>query len=456
MPDTNHTNGRINGATYTLDNEPITERQLKVMASILAERAALSEMLGKSFNGRRDYYDTLGYPHTVTDEQLYARYRRDPLAGRAVDVPASRTWKTMPEVLTETENGTFGQEIAELADRFRWTEYCRRVDVLSSLGRFALLFIGTAGEEPLDQPQENLASPDDILYLAPYHRTHISDIRFGTDPRDPRFRLPVAYKIRLDVTVEESKGSTAAEQWVHHTRTIHVAQNLLVDDVFGMPLLESLYNDLEDAMKVRGGAAEAIWRLAYQGMTIEAKDGVSIADTAEQLKEKAEAYLHGLTRVLAGQGVDYNLHGGQVVDPSGMWSLQKEILAAGSDIPNRVFFGSERGELASSQDEAEYASTISARQETFAEPRILRPLIDWHIRYGAVKPPPGGRYLIKWHSNFELNALEQAQLANLRADALLKLRTIAMQITPELVKEVGFSEALAAVLMPGGELGVEK
>lgn len=448
-------NGILDAVLPSAADGRFSDRELAVMSAI-ASRAALASQLGKSFNGKRDYYESLGYPRNLRDEQLYAKYTRDPLARRMVNLVAGRTWQDMPQVASDTaaQVDIFSAAVTELADRFSWLDYCRRTDRLSSMGRYALLFIGTAGDGDLAEPQEPLRSADDILYLAPFHSTHVTELEFGADPRQPRYRLPERYRIRLDATMD-ADGTMAAERWVHHSRVIHVAQDTLVDDVYGTPLLETLYNDLEDALKVRGASAEAIWRLVYQGITIEARDGASIADTAEEIREKAEQYLHGLTRVLVGQDIDYSLHGGSTIDPSGMWRLLRETLSAGSDIPSRILFGTERGELASSQDEANFAATIGYRRNTFAEPRLLRPLIDWHIKYGVLSAPGG--YTVTWQPAFELNEKEIAELAKIRAETMQILSRVSMRgLTAEIATGLGFSEAMAAALMPGGETGVEQ
>ena len=69
-----------------------------------------------------------------------------------------------------------------------------------------------------------------------------------------------------------------------------------------------------------------------------------------------------------------------------------KLISAASGIPLRIMTGSERGELASTQDDGNWASRIEERQLHFAEPMILRPLIDRLIELRALPEPSDGEY----------------------------------------------------------------
>jgi hypothetical protein len=85
--------------------------------------------------------------------------------------------------------------------------------------------------------------------------------------------------------------------------------------------------------------------------------------------------------------------------------------------------GSERGELASSQDAANWAGRIAARQLNFAEPVILRALIDRLVKWGALPKPSAGRYTVVWDALFEKDDTEKATIAKTWAEAAEKAAT---------------------------------
>jgi hypothetical protein len=93
-------------------------------------------------------------------------------------------------------------------------------------------------------------------------------------------------------------------------------------------------------------------------------------------------------------------------------------ISGGAGIPKRQLIGSERGELASSQDESNFLGTVAGRQEHDAEPGILRPVLDRLIATGVLPEPEGGSYTVEWPSLFELTEEEQSQVALNLAQAL--------------------------------------
>ncbi len=83
-----------------------------------------------------------------------------------------------------------------------------------------------------------------------------------------------------------------------------------------------------------------------------------------------------------------------------------QLISATTGIPTRILLGSERGELASSQDERNWLSYIASRQTNFAGPVILRPFIDRLIEYGAL---PKVEYEIHWPNLFKATNKEKAE-----------------------------------------------
>ena len=394
----------------------INEKTLAI-ASAISSRAQLAAALGKSFGGSRDMYVALGYPLEISAEKYEAKYKRQDVAGKLVDLPARDTWRKPPMLKDgDVEDDTnFTEAFKKLADARHLWHYLERLDRLSGLGQYGLMMIGVKGDGDLASAvSTRLQGPESIIYLSIYSESDAKIKEYEKDPGNERFGLPAVYEIDLGRIGDQTIG----KKLVHHSRVIHVAEDLLTDDVHGRPRLERVYNRLDDLEKIVGGGAEATWKLIYQGMAITAKEGYSIEDSAEELKIKADEYLHGLERVLAMDGADVNMLGGQVVDPSGLFEIVASLISAASGIPKRILFGSERGELASTTDQETWAGEIASRQTRFAEPQMLRAFVDWCVRNGALPKPKSGAYEVEWPTLFEMSDIEKMGLAEKKANVL--------------------------------------
>lgn len=405
----------------------MTANEMLAVLSMALERGRLARAMGAQYDGKRDLYAVLGYPTAISFQQYLEKYKRQDVAGKVVDLPARDTWRRPPviaddggDTAQDAPASEFIQGVRALVERRRLWHYLQRVDRLAGVGRFGVLLLGArprAAGERLDEPlvDGSLRTPLDVLYLAPYAEGSVLVSEFERRTDSERFGLPVFYTIQL--------GEQLGSERVHWSRVLHVAEDLDEDEVYGRPRLERVYNRLEDLLKIAGGGSEATWRVMDRGLHADARDGFAMEDgeAAQALSDEIEEYVHGLRRVIRTQGVDIQPLGSEVVDPSGLFGILMGLIAAACDIPQRILLGSERGELASSQDLATWAGFVAARQTQFAEPVILRPFLDRMIRAGALAEPVGGRYHVRWQSLFELSEKERVDMANTVATAAARM-----------------------------------
>jgi hypothetical protein len=389
-----------------------------VALSMLVDRALLARASATQFNGDRDLYDILGYPPSITYKQFSDRYRREDISGKIVDLPPQDTWRKPPLIQDGEEDTSqqnlkspFLQAVQYLIQKLRLWHYLQRVDRLSGIGRYGILLIGVRGASKLSEPLEagSLSTAEDVLYFSPFTEGSASVASLVTDAADKRYRLPETYQVAM--------GEGLPSVIVHWTRVIHVAEDLDEDEIYGRPRLERVYNRLEDLLKVIGGGAEANWKNMDRGLHADVRDGFTLADP-EALSDEIDEYIHGLRRFIRTEGVNVTPLGSNVVDPTGIFTAIISLISAASDIPQRILLGSERGELASSQDLTSWAGAISARQTQYAEPAILRQVIDRLIWLGAVPAPANGDYAVKWQTLFEMSDLQKAQIAKEYAQAI--------------------------------------
>ena len=401
----------------------------------LAGRLRFLRTAGLQYKGLRDIYGAAGYVQQGAEnfDHYWALYERDPVAGRVVDMPAKTTWRTPPLIFEGEEPPNTGEAPRDptafetsweaLAKRLRLWSVFERVDRLARVGQYAGLLIGARGvdDTALATPLTGLSGPEQILYCIPFAEKYTTIETWERDPNSPRFGLPLIYRVTLSSGV--ASGFPEMKASVHQSRMLHVAEDALMDEVFGRPALKRALNALADLLKVSSATGEAYWQLASRILTAKVNPDMDLgADPSKFLEgmgEKLEEMVHDLRRQFVGHGVELGYLGTDVPPAADALEVFKALIAVATGIPTRVLFGSERGELASSQDERNYFGMINERQEHFAEPQILRAFIDRLCAVGALPLPAAGpgQYTVQWPSLFELTEKEQAEANKLRAEA---------------------------------------
>lgn len=421
------------------------------VASLLSRRG-WGGSYNTTYEGDRDLNTILGYKATaeITQEMILDRYTRGDITFAIISAPVDDTWKNPPTVC-ELDGGTdskFCKDWNQVVRKAKVWKRLRQLDTTSSLGRFAVLLLGIKDLDPEDsskfnslENKVNISSirpgVDNLLYLQVYGESAITQIELDKDETSPNYMLPEYYHISAAVTQVISTTSvvsvSAKQMKVHHSRIIHVAENALDNDIVGFSRLLTVWNRLDDLEKIVGGAAESIWRMVREKMITLLKDGYNFDSTDDQdtMYSAIDSMAHEITNAIVLRGVDkFQIEKGQPVDPKGIFEVLISLISASVRIPQRILLGSERGNLASSQDEGNWAGSITARQNSFAEPVILRPFIDRLIEFKIISPPKNkdkeynigtldsrtGIYY--WPPIYETNDSEEATIANTRANAM--------------------------------------
>jgi len=389
---------------------------LNVLASAMVSRLGYSGNagnIGKTFGGNRDLYTVLGYDKQPDFDRYLGMYEREDIASRLIKYPASETWKAPPDVkdgadeATAKSNTQFVEDWQALVKRLKVWHFLNRADRLAGIGRFGVLLLGTGSGE-LQQPA---TGKQKLLYLQPFHEGSVSVQKLDENTKSPRFGLPETYSIDFGTSAQDTASMSIGSKDVHWTRIIHVAESLDENSVYGEPRLQAVLNRLFDLQKTVGGSSEAVWLLANRGMQLDLRDGYGLdSDQETELENQVEEYIHGIRRVLQTAGIDINELGGSTIDPSGIVRIILMLIAGTKEIPLRILVGSERGELASSQDQVNWAGTIRARQEQYAEPVILRPFVDWCIAHSVIAAPNSGEYYVDWPSIYDPSDQDKAAI----------------------------------------------
>lgn len=417
-----------------------------ITANATFSRAALSRAL---FDPRRDINHECGYPETSDiDTEDYRRlYDRHPIAARVVQVMPRETWTASPSVY-ESENAdspsAFDAVWDDLSRGLRGTswhqgetgsavwEHLARADELGGIGSFGVLLLGLDGDEPLSEPIEGIdataraavAKPErKLLYLRAFDQSAVTIVAYEHDIANPRYGQPITYRINFANPSDRLYGTESAPQTerdVHWTRVIHIADNLGSSEVFGTPRIQTVYNRIMDLQKLYGGSAEMYWRGAFFGLALETQpqlEGDVVWDK-DATSDQLEQYFNTLQRYIAIEGVNAKVLAPTVVDPSNQIDVQITAICILLDIPKRIFMGSERGELASSQDQRKWHGRVRGRQNGYVTPRLIVPFVDRLIA-ARVLPEPD-HYTVTWPDLDSLTALERADIAVKQTEALSK------------------------------------
>lgn len=253
---------------------------------------------------------------------------------------------------------------------------------------------GTNGK----QPKQPKGPTNNLLFLRCFDESLVQVVQYEADLRNPRFGRPIMYLVTLNDPryPHTGVGLPLATLRVHWSRVIHLADTLKSSEIFGMPRMQPVFNNLLDLRKLYGGSAEMYWQGALPGLSFETHPqlGSDVQIDVAGMREMVKKYMEGLERYLQLTGMTARTLAPTVVDPSNQIETQINAICIQLGIPKRVFMGSERGELASMQDDANWNDKVRHRQSIYLTPRVICPMVNRLIGLGVLPKPEG--YSVKW------------------------------------------------------------
>lgn len=368
--------------------------------------------LQKLLDPRRNIDQECGHPCDIDVEDYRRAFKRGDIATRVVTIFPEESWKESP-IIVEDDKGdetAFEKAWDDLQKKHNIYSTLTRADVLSGIGRFGVILLGLDDGLTMDQPIVGInedgttvegATPTErkLLYLRPFDESLILVVMLQQDPLNPRYGLPLFYDLKFTDTILGQDASTKRLR-VHWSRVIHVADNRMSSDVFGLPRLERVFNRYLDLMKVAGGSGEMFWKGGFPGLSLEAitdAEGQAAEIDPVATKAQIEDYMNGLQRYIATVGLTVKSLTPQVADPRPHVDIQVRLIAMSLGIPWRIFMGSEAAQLASEQDSGAWNARIKRRREDYLGPLLIRVFIDRLIACGVLPTPlKDGTYVVEW------------------------------------------------------------
>lgn len=381
--------------------------------------------------------------------------------------------------------------------------YLKRLNIVSGIGTFGVMLLGIDDGKRLDQaidgveqqyptsstsydiygpsPTESMAeqpvstlgtdaqyqpitmSPPEptspkgkckLLFLRVFSEKLVQITQYESNVNSPRFGMPKMYRVTLNDPKTQSTGiglptTTVA---VHWTRLIHVADNLINSDVFGNPRMLPVLNHLLDLRKIYGASAEGYWKQAFATMVIKSLPQLG-GDPSLDLsaaRSTIENIENGLSRSMVLNGFEAEQLPPSVTDPTQYIDKIIEAICIQLGVPVRVFKGSERGELASSQDDASWNDRLRAYQRDYLTPHVICKFIDRLIAIGVLPEPEDG-YGVEWPDLDSLTDMDKAKIGLTQTQAMGAYvgQGVENLIDPlnYLTKVLGFEQEVAQSIM---------
>jgi uncharacterized protein len=377
-----------------MSDQPTDIATLRAAVSLLASRYQLAGAAGLTFEGSRDMRKILGYKQQLDLADYRYRYFRGGLAGRIVDLAPNDTWSDGVELIEDEGNEDyteFEQAVKDLDERLNLWSVFHRADRLAGIGRYGAILIGAPGA--LDTPLPARMTADQIVYLKPFAEDGLTveERDLVSDSTLARYGMPMFY------TMKALGGTRATTVRVHYTRVHHITDAPLDDLLYSQPRLERVWDLLDNLEKVTGGGSEAFFQRAHPGYHLNIDKDAKFRDRDKVLKDlddEVEEFIHGLRRVVSTQGTEFTPLNATVAEFGKDAAAIIEQIAGSIAVPQRILLGSERGELASSQDKNNWDSRIKDRKTQVCGPFYIRPFFNTLINVGALPTPK--QYSVFW------------------------------------------------------------
>lgn len=437
---------------------PSHNKLLQMFANDIVTRTTLAYRnaanIGVTHNGARDLYAILGYKKQLDFDDYLWRYKRQDIATRVVTAFPSAVWSMKPKVFDSDSSEIdtpFEAAFKEMVVKNKLYHYLSRGDKLSGIGRFGIIVLGFADGKRLSAKLVKRPGMK-LIYMRPYHEGSVKIKSYNQDTTSERYGLPEIYSVKTaineiantDVAQATVTDSIQSEIEVHWSRVIHLLPELgSENDIYAEPRLKNVYNRLQDIETVAGGGAEMFWRGAFQGLAFKNDEGATMtAESKQALTQEIDEYVNNMKRYLKLQNMSVDSIETKVADPKNHFDMQMTLISAARGIPKRILLGSERGELASNQDESNWLARVDERRVDHAELLILRPFIDRMIEYGVL-PEPKRPYNVEWPDLYSASGIDKAKIAeaDMRAlkDYLMLQGDQVIPVEVFLEKELGYS-----------------
>ncbi|WP_436875811.1 anti-CBASS protein Acb1 family protein [Siccibacter turicensis] len=317
-------------------------------------------------NKRSSAWCEYGFPEQITNENLYALYRRGGIAHGAVEKLVGKCWQSNPEIIE-------GDDADESEDETPWEKKSKQVFTNRLWRAFA------------DADRRRLVCRYSGILL---HVRDSNDWNLPVTKGRGLEKITIAWAGSLTVgewdTGLNSKTYGQPKMWQYTERlpngsnrrvNIHPDRVFILgdysDDAIGF--LEPAYNAFVSLEKVEGGSGESFLKNAARQQNINfdkevnfgelaSMYGVSVDELQERYNDAARELNRGNDTLLITQGASVTSLVSPVSDPSPTYEVNLQTAAAGVDIPTRILVGNQQAERSSTEDQKYFNARCQSRR----------------------------------------------------------------------------------------------
>jgi hypothetical protein len=280
---------------------------------------------------------------------------------------------------------------------------------------------GDTTTDPADEPEdaETPKSVERLLYCRVFTEASVTAVRWERNKYSPRYGQPTHYHVDFGDPLRNAQhvGPSDAQE-VHWTRVLVLPSDarLAHSKHEGVPACWPVWPELSNLQKITGAGGEGYWRtgipmIAYKTPPQAAgMPGSSVRLNLTNLRAEHERMMNSLDRSGVFRELQPEILSPSIVDPTPFVASNHERIAAALNMPVRKLLGSERGELASSEDEGDWNDEVRRRQGRRTVPDQLVPFLNRLILLGVLPEPEGGKFKCGWPAVDALSKLEQTQV----------------------------------------------
>lgn len=351
-------------------------------------------------SGGYDFADTLhniyldfGYPCSLEFSNYWNMYRRFGIAKNVVELVPDAGWMSSPEV----DGGEqFNREFDLIVDRLDLWNRMKGLDTRQRVGRYAGMFMRVKDGNKPDQPVEgSLSGVGSLVEMIPLYESQLEVITTDQDPMSKDFGQPTMYQFTGGVVGTRNEEAVNTFN-IHPSRVVIAAEGADNGFIYGISVLEAIYNSLMDLRKIAGAGGEGFYKNAAQSIVFNLKDAASATTNKALLDKFTENYdefaQNRARRAMWTPGMEATTLDSSLANPKEFFMNSLNDVAAGSKIPATILIGQQTGRLASNEDSRQFLAMVQSRRMNFMT-QMLRDVIDWMIRFGVL---PSSSYTVEW------------------------------------------------------------
>lgn len=381
----------------------------------------MRQRIASAISGGYDFADTLhsiyldyGYPLDLSFFNFWNMYRRFGVARRVVELYPDQTWADDPIIEGDAR---FLRDLSALNERKGLWRRLKGLDTRQRVGRYAGLFMRVRDGLSPDKPLESrLSGIESLVDMVPLYESQLSVSSTQDDELADDFGMPTMYQFTSGSAGGRNEKAGASFQ-IHPSRVIIASEDSDNSGIYGIPVLESIYNSLMDLRKVLGGGAEGFYKNAAQTIVFDLKDPASAKTNKTLLDKFNEQYdefsQNRSRRAMWTPGMESNVLSSNLISPKDFAESIVFDIAAGSGYPSSELFGNQTGRLAGDQDRKGFLSQVQARRTDFGTD-VVKSALDWLIKWGIL---PASAYTVEWPDAMAPSAEEK--LSNAEKMALI-------------------------------------